>query len=75
MTLKPVPQEHTRTVSIRLWRHFDSQDWSVEIDGAHHSHVSSATVDALAEYAVALAQQVLLQQETAALGGEKSDQN
>lgn len=66
-----------RTLNIKLWHHGDTQDWSVEINGVLHSHVSSMTVDALTEYAVVYAQQLLAHPGTAfaecgSQGGERS---
>jgi hypothetical protein len=51
------------TISIVLHRNHTQQDWSVEIDGTQHNHVSSATLDDLIDYALAAAQQNLLEPE------------
>jgi hypothetical protein len=34
-----------QTINIKLWRHADEKDWSAEIDGKLHRHISSKTVD------------------------------
>jgi hypothetical protein len=45
---------------IKLWRHDEEKDWSVEVHGRLHEHVSSTTVDELVEYALVAAQHALL---------------
>jgi hypothetical protein len=45
-------------IRIKLWRH-DKDDWSIELHGRLHKHISSVTVDQLAEYALVAAQQEL----------------
>jgi hypothetical protein len=52
-----------RTIVIKLWRHVENEDWSIQINGEFRSHVSAATVDELTEYVVLAAQQELLQEE------------
>jgi hypothetical protein len=52
-----------RTIVIRLWRHVENEDWSIQINGEFMPHVSAITVDELIEYVVLAAQQELLQQE------------
>ena len=47
-------------ITIKLWRHTEEQDWSAEIHGILHEHISTKTVDELAEYVVVAAQQALL---------------
>jgi hypothetical protein len=56
-----------RSITIKLWRHEDSQDWSIEVDGILYSHVSSSAVDSLMECAAIRAQDSLLEQEVATL--------
>jgi hypothetical protein len=51
------------TISIVLHRNHTEQDWSVQIDGTQHNHVSSATLDDLIDYALVAAQQTLLEPE------------
>jgi hypothetical protein len=51
------------TISIVLHRNHTQQDWSVEIDGTQHNHVSSATLDDLIDYVLVAAQQNLLEPE------------
>ena len=45
---------------IKLWRHAEENDWSVEVGGRLHKHVSTKTVDELVEYVLVAAQQALL---------------
>ena len=49
------------TISIVLHRNHTEQDWSVQIDGTQHNHVSTATLDDLIDYALVAAQQTLLE--------------
>jgi hypothetical protein len=50
-----------KAIEIVLYRNQHQQDWSLEIDGERHDHVSTETVDDLVEYALVAAQQHLLQ--------------
>jgi hypothetical protein len=52
-----------RELHITLWRHEQERDWSIEIDGHFHSHVSIKTVDELAEYALIKTQEFLMNPE------------
>ena len=53
-----------REIKLKLWRH-DADDWSIEVHGRLHSHISSVMVDELVEYALVAAQQELeLEQST-----------
>jgi hypothetical protein len=45
--------------SIVLRRNHTHKDWSVEIDGIQHNHVSTATLDDLIEYALVSAEHSL----------------
>jgi hypothetical protein len=51
-------------INISLSRNYSEQDWSVEIDGSLHDHISTGTLDDLVEYALLVAQQSLLESET-----------
>jgi hypothetical protein len=51
-------------ITISLSRNHSEQDWSVEIDGSLHDHISTRTLDDLVEYALLVAQQSLLESET-----------
>ena len=44
-------------INITLWRHEQEENWSVEINGKFHTHVSTKTVDDLVEYALVAAQE------------------
>jgi len=54
-------------MTIRLSRNQSEQDWSVEIDGKLHDHISTRDLDDLVEYALVVAQQSLLESETSAV--------
>jgi hypothetical protein len=49
-------------IKIKLWRHKE-RDWSAEVHGRMHKHISTKTVDEMAEYVVVAAQQALLELE------------
>ena len=53
-----------REIRIKLWRHNDENDWSAEVYGRLHKHISTETVDELVEYVLVAAQQALLEPET-----------
>lgn len=59
-------------ITISLSRNHNEQDWSVEIDGSLHDHISTRTLDDLVEYALLVAQQSLLESETST-GSSDSD--
>ena len=50
-------------INIKLWRHAEEQDWSAEVHGRRHEHISSKTVDELVEYVLVATQQALLEPE------------
>jgi hypothetical protein len=37
-----------REITVKLW-HNDSDDWSIEINGLCHEHVTSAIIESLVE--------------------------
>jgi hypothetical protein len=47
-------------INILLYRNHGQKDWSVDVGGTMHSHVSTATLDDLIDYASTAAQQNLL---------------
>jgi hypothetical protein len=57
-------------INISLSRNRSEQDWSVEIDGHLHAHISTRTLDDLVEYALVAAQQALLEREISTRSGE-----
>jgi hypothetical protein len=57
-------------INIKLSRNCSEQDWSVEIGGSLHDHVSTRTLDDLVEYALVVAQQNLLESETSTGSGD-----
>jgi hypothetical protein len=50
-------------IIIWLSRNKSEQDWSVEIDGSLHRHISTGTLDDLVEYTMLVAQEALLESE------------
>jgi hypothetical protein len=54
-------------MTIRLSRNQSEQDWSVELDGKLHDHISTRDLDDLVEYALVVVQQSLLESETSAV--------
>jgi hypothetical protein len=50
-------------IKIKLWRHTNERDWSAEVHGRLHKHISAKTVDEMVEYALVAAQQALLEPE------------
>jgi hypothetical protein len=50
-------------IKIKLWRHTEGKDWSAEVYGKLHKHISTKTVDELVEYVLVAAQQALLEPE------------
>jgi hypothetical protein len=50
-------------IKIKLWHHTEEKDWSAEVYGKLHKHISTETVDELVEYVLVAAQQVLLEPE------------
>jgi hypothetical protein len=59
-------------ISISLSRNSSEKDWSVEIDGTLHDHISTQTLDDLIEYTLLVAQQNLLENE-APIGTSETD--
>jgi len=50
-------------LSITLWRNFAMRDWSIEIDGQHHEHVTTEVVEALVECQLIVAETSLTYQQ------------
>jgi hypothetical protein len=48
-----------REIKICLWYNDESLDWSIEIDGQRHEHVTSEIMEALVECALIVAQMSL----------------
>jgi hypothetical protein len=59
-----------KEINIRIWRNDKEQDWSIDVDGALHHHVSAKTIDDLVEYAIVAAQQSLIESKPAPAGEE-----
>ena len=47
-------------IKVRLWRNAEAQDWSVEINGLRHDHVSSEILEDLVETALIVAEEQLM---------------
>ena len=43
-------------IKIKLWRNDETQDWSIEINGLRHEHVSSEILEDLVECALIVAE-------------------
>lgn len=52
-------------IKIKLWRNDEPQDWSVEINGLRHDHVSSEILEDLVEAALIVAETWLMETTTA----------
>jgi hypothetical protein len=50
-------------IKINLWRHAEEKDWSAEVYGKLHKHISTKIVDELVGYVLVAAQQALLEPE------------
>jgi hypothetical protein len=46
-------------IRINLWHNDEAQDWSIEINGLCHEHVTSEIVEALVECALIVAEKSL----------------
>jgi sigma-70-like protein len=61
LSLRPWSQEGpSREIRIRLWRNLDAQDWSVEINGLRHEHLSSEILEDLVEAALIVGEEQLM---------------
>jgi hypothetical protein len=61
-------------IKIKLLHHGEEQDWSIEVDGRLHAHVSATTIDELVEYALIAAQQALLEPDSPPGSGATKDE-
>jgi hypothetical protein len=59
-------------ITIKLWRNTDVRDWSIEINGLRHLHVSAEIADSLVEASMVTAEQSLLDGEPAATMNKSS---
>jgi len=59
-TTSSLEGQKMQEIQIKLWRHQDSQDWSVEILGRKYEHIPLGTVDDLVDYFLVAAQQMLV---------------
>jgi hypothetical protein len=48
-------------IKIRFWRNAKAQDWSVEINGLRHEHVSSEILEDLVETALIAGEEQLME--------------
>jgi hypothetical protein len=51
-------------IKIDLWHNDEALDWSIEIDGLRHEHVSSEIVETLVECALIVAENSLTREVT-----------
>jgi hypothetical protein len=51
-------------INIKLWRNDDAQDWSVEINGLRHEHITSRIMEDLVECALIVAERTLTEAST-----------
>jgi hypothetical protein len=51
-------------IILRLWRNNDAQDWSLEINGLRYEHVFAETLEDLAEAALSVAENSLMEAAT-----------
>jgi hypothetical protein len=50
-------------IHITLWTHEQDERWSIEINGKFYSHISTATVDELVDFAVVAAEEAIMNPE------------
>jgi hypothetical protein len=50
-----------REINIKLWRNEELHDWSIEINGRFHEHISSEGLTDLVEGALIVAAKSLIQ--------------
>jgi hypothetical protein len=50
-----------REINIKLWRNEELRDWSMEIDGRFHEHISNEGLTDLVEGALIIAAKSLVQ--------------
>ena len=53
-----------KQINIDLWRNDESQDWSIEINGLRHEHVTSEIMEDLVECALIVAERTLTEAST-----------
>jgi hypothetical protein len=51
-------------ITLKLWRNDDAQDWSLEINGLRYEHISAEILEDLAEAALLVAENSLLEATT-----------
>jgi hypothetical protein len=56
-----LPATIEQEIEIRMWHNDESLDWSVEINGQRHEHITSEIMEALVECALIVAQMSLTQ--------------
>jgi hypothetical protein len=62
-SLLPCGLNRMQQIKITLWHHHEMRDWSVEIDGRRHEHVTSELVEALVECQLIVAERSLTDQQ------------
>lgn len=61
--LLPFGRKRVQQINITLWRNDEMLDWSVEIGGRRHEHVTSEIVEALVECELIVAETSLVDQQ------------
>jgi hypothetical protein len=51
-------------INIKMWRNDEAQDWSIEINGLRHEHVTSEIMEDLVECALIVAEKTLTEAST-----------
>ena len=51
-------------INIKMWRNDEAQDWSIEINGLRHEHVTSEIMEDLVECALIVAERTLTEAST-----------
>lgn len=46
-------------ITINLWHNDEAMDWTIEINGVRHEHVTTGALEALVECELIVAQRVL----------------
>lgn len=53
-----------QAINIKMWRNDEEQDWSIEINGLLHEHITSEIMGDLVECALIVAEKTLTEAST-----------
>ena len=56
-----------KTIKIQMWSNLEASDWSIEINGLRHEHVTSEILEDLVECAIIVAERSLTEASTSAM--------